>query len=282
LNQLLTTVFYGLAASLFWGSGDFSGGLASRRAKAASVVIGGYSVGFVLLVALAVIVREPFPRPGDFLWAGLAGISGVIGLVALYAALASGKMGLTAPIAGALTAALPVLFSAFTVGLPNPLQLGGFAVALVAIFLIARPERTGEDTGSARAVGQALLAGFGFGIFFILISRVSPATTFGSLAIARGSSVLFMAALQLVQRRPVRLSRGVAPLVLAAGGLDAVGNVFFLFAAHSGRLDVASVVSSLYPAATVLLAALILRERVRRVQGLGILLALVSIPLIAA
>lgn len=281
MSRLLTTVVYGLAASLFWGSGDFSGGLASRRAKATSVVLGGYSVGFFFLVALAVIFREPVPRPSDFLWASLAGICGVIGLVAFYSALASGKMGLTAPISGSLTAALPVLYSAFTTGLPTLLQLGGFALAFIAIILIARPEPSAAGS-STRAIGQALLAGFGFGIFFILISHVSPATTFGSLAIARGASVLFMAGFQLIQRRPIRLERPVWLLVLAAGALDALGNVFFLFAAHVGRLDIASVVSSLYPAATVLLAALLLRERVQRLQGLGILLALVAIPLISA
>ena len=280
MNAVLQTVFYGLAASLFWGSGDFNGGLAARRASATSVVIGGYSVGFALLVGLAIVFHEPFPQPADFLWAGLAGISGVVGLVAFYAALSSGKMGLTTPIAGALTAALPVLFTAWTAGPPSALQLGGFALALIAIVLIARPD--GSSAGSTKIIGQALLAGFGFGVFFILISRVSPGTTFGSLAIARGAAVLFMGALQVIQRRPVNLGRGALPLVIAAGGLDALGNTFFLFAAHSGRLDVASVVSSLYPVATVVLAALLLRERVQRLQGIGILLALVAIPLISA
>lgn len=284
MRALLPTVVYGLAASLFWGSGDFSGGLASRRANAVNVVIGGYSIGFVFLIALAIIFREPLPQLGDFLWAALAGIAGVLGLVTFYSALASGKMGLVAPISGSLTAALPVLFSFLTVGLPNPLQLGGFAIAFVAIFLIARPERRAatESDPSGRAIGQALLSGCGFGVFFILISRVSASTVFGSLAIARGASILVMVGQQLIQRRPISLGKRVAPLVLIAGGLDALGNIFFLLAAHSGRLDVASVMSSLYPAATVLLAALVLRERVHRVQGIGILLALVAISLISA
>jgi drug/metabolite transporter (DMT)-like permease len=281
MNALLSTVGYGLAASLFWGSGDFSGGLAARRAKPTSVAMGAYGIGFVMLLGLAFIFHEPFPGPGDILWGALAGISGVIGLVAFYGALASGKMGLTAPIAGALTAALPVLYTAITAGLPSAPQLGGFALAFIAIILVARPEG-GHDASSMRIVGPALLSGCGFGIFFILISRVSPATTFGSLAVARGAAVLFMASLQVIQRRPVRLERSALPLVFAAGALDALGNVFFLFAAHSGRLDIASVVSSLYPAGTVLLAALLLRERVQRLQGVGVLLALVAIPLISA
>lgn len=282
MNHVLATVLFGLAASLFWGSGDFSGGMASRRARANSVVIVAYAVGFVMLIALALIFREPFPQPADFLWSALAGISGGLGLLAFYSALATGKMGIAATLAGVLTASLPVLFSLFVSGLPTPLQLGGFAVALVAIALISLPDRRGKRTGSARGVTLALIAGFAFGLFFIFISRTAPANTFGSLAIARFTSVTALLALAMFRRQPVRIGRSVAPLVALAGGLDAIGNVFFLFAAHSGRLDIAAIVSSLYPAATVLLAAIVLREQVRPVQGVGILLALASIPLITA
>ncbi|HEU0028158.1 MAG TPA: DMT family transporter [Ktedonobacterales bacterium] len=282
MNQVLVTVLFGLAAALFWGSGDFSGGLASRRAKATSVIIIAYALGFVFLIALALVFREPFPQPSDFLWGGLAGVAGGLGLLAFYSALSSGKMGIAAPVSASLTATLPVLFSVFTVGLPRPLQLGGFALAVVAIALISRPDEAGKVNGSAEGIGLALLAGCGFGLFFILISRVSPATTFGSLSIARFSSVAVLLALAGLRRQPVSVGRAVLPLVAVAGGLDALGNVFFLLAAHSGRLDVAAVVASLYPAATVLLAALVLRERVRRIQAVGIVLALIAIPLISA
>src|SRR5512146_430534 len=137
MNQVCVTVLFGLAASLFWGSGDFSGGLASRRAKATSVVIVAYALGFVFLAALALVFREPLPRPADFLWGGLAGVAGGLGLLAFYSALSSGKMGIAAPISAALTATLPVLFSILTVGLPSLVQLGGFALALVALVLIS-------------------------------------------------------------------------------------------------------------------------------------------------
>ena len=281
MNQVFVTVLFGLAASLFWGSGDFSGGLASRRARATSVVILAYAMGFIFLVALALVFREPAPHPTDLLWGGLAGVAGGLGLLAFYTALSRGKMGIVAPISAALTATLPVLFSVFTAGLPTPLQLGGFTLAVLAIALISRPDQTVEAKGTAQDISLALLAGCGFGLFFILISRVSPATTFGSLAIARFSSVAVLLALTWIRRQPISLGMTVAPLVAIAGALDALGNVFFLLAAHSGRLDVAAVVSSLYPAATVLLAALVLRERVRRIQALGIVLALIAIPLIS-
>ena len=279
MNHLFATVLFGLTASLCWGSGDFTGGLASRRASTSRVVLAAYAVGLVLMVTLALLWKEPFPAPSDLLWGGLAGVAGVLGLLAFYSALSSGKMGIAAPVSAVLTAVLPVLFSAFTTGLPTLLQVGGFALALLAIGLISRPERT---RGLPRGVGLAVLAGAGFGCFFILISRVHPTATFWPLAAARLSSVLVLLIVLLLRRQPLLPGRSVAPLVVLAGMLDAIGNAFFVFAAHSGRLDVAAILSSLYPAATVLLAAVILHERVTRIQAIGVLLALLAIPLISA
>jgi drug/metabolite transporter (DMT)-like permease len=280
---IIATVLFGLAASVCWGSGDFSGGLASRRINASSVVIAGYTVGFILLLTLALIWREPFPTPVDLLWGGLAGLAGALGLIAFYTALASGKMGIAAPVSAVLTAILPVLFNAFTAGLPGALRLGGFVLALLAIALISRPEQTTDER--PQGIGLAVLAGVGFGCFFILISRVSPGAIFWPLAVARLASVVSLLLVLLLRRQQMQqlLSevRRVALLVLLAGTLDAIGNAFFVLAAHSGRLDVAAVLSSLYPAATVLLASLVLRERVTRVQAAGVLLALLAIPLIS-
>jgi drug/metabolite transporter (DMT)-like permease len=279
MNRDFATVIFGLAASLCWGSGDFSGGLASRRANASSVVIAAYTVGFVLLVALALLWKEPFPSPTDIVWGGLAGLAGAIGLISFYSALSIGRMGIIAPISAVLTAGLPVLFSAFTEGLPSLLQLGGFVLALLAIGLISRPERA---SGHPEGIGLALLAGCGFGCFFILISHTSHAAIFWPLAVARFTSVLFLLVVVRIRQQQMLPKMTVAPIVLLAGVLDAIGNVFFVLATHTGRLDVAAVLSSLYPAATVLLAALVLRERVTRIQAVGILLALAAVPLISA
>ncbi len=278
MNRDFATVIFGLAASLCWGSGDFSGGLASRRANASSVVIAAYAVGFVLLVALALLWKEPFPSPMDIVWGGLAGLAGVIGLISFYSALSIGRMGIVAPVSAVLTAGLPVIFSAFTEGLPSLLQLGGFVLALLAIGLISRPERA---RGRPKGIGLALLAGCGFGCFFILISHTSHAAIFWPLAVARFTSVLFLLVVVRIRQQQMLPKLTVAPIVLLAGVLDAIGNVFFVLATHTGRLDVAAVLSSLYPAATVLLAALVLRERVTRIQAVGILLALVAVPLIS-
>jgi drug/metabolite transporter (DMT)-like permease len=279
MSHTLATVVFGLAASLFWGSGDFNGGLASRRSNASSVVIAAYAIGFVLLVALALLWKEPFPSTVDILWGALAGLAGAIGLISFYSALSIGRMGIAAPVSAILTASLPVIFSLFTAGLPTWLQLGGFILALIAIGLISRPERA---KGRPEGLGLAMLAGCGFGCFFILISRVSSTSTFWPLAVARLTAVLFLLIVVLLRREPTLPKMKVAPFVILAGVLDAIGNAFFVLAAHSGRLDIAAVLSSLYPAATVLLAALVLRERVTRIQGIGILIALIAVPMISA
>lgn len=279
MNHIFATVIFGLAASLFWGSGDFSGGLASRRVNPSNVVLVAYAVGFVLMIILALIWKERFPAPVDIVWGGLAGIAGVLGLLSFYSALSKGKMGIAAPVSAVLTAALPVIFSAFTSGLPTLFQLAGFVLALLALWLISRPEQTTEP---AQGIGLALLAGCGFGCFFILISRVSPATTFWPLAVARFTSVLVLLIIRPLRREPILSGVKIAPLMVIAGILDAMGNAFFVLAAHSGRLDVAAILSSLYPAATVILAAIVLRERATRIQAIGIVLVLAAIPLISA
>jgi drug/metabolite transporter (DMT)-like permease len=274
----LSTVAFALAASLSWGAGDFSGGFATRRAKVLSVVVGAHAVGLILLIAIALVWSEPLPTTLDVVWGSVAGLLGAVGLVSFYQALAVGRMGIVAPVTAMLSAAVPVLFSVFFEGLPSPIQLTGFVLALIAVGLISG---LGVVKGRPKGLGLALLAGLGFGSFFILISRVSHGAVFWPLAAARLSSFLFMLAAVLIRRQEILPKISVLPIVLLAGALDVAGNVFFVLATHAGRLDVAAILSSLYPAVTVLLASIILRERVTRLQAMGILVALVAIPLIS-
>lgn len=276
---LFGTVLFGLAASLSWGTGDFSGGLASRRAHVFSVVLAAYAVGVVLLPILALAWSEPLPSWRDALWGASAGLLGTLGLTAFYRSLAIGRMGINAPITAVLAASLPVIFSVFTQGLPGPWQLSGFVLALLSVALVSRPERA---SGRPEGLGLALLAGLGFGSFFILISRVSAHAVFWPLASARIVSLLFMIVFVRIRGEQMLPKKSIFPLILLAGSLDVAGNVFFILAVHAGRLDVASILSSLYPAVTVLLAAIILRERVSRIQAIGIALALCAILLISA
>ena len=271
----LSTVAFALAASVSWGAGDFSGGLATRRAQVLSVVVGAYTVGLCTLIVLALIWSEPFPTTLDLMWGGVAG---AVGLAAFYQALSVGRMGVVAPIAAMLSAAIPVLFGAVIEGLPGPLQLIGFVLAFIAVGLISG---LGVVKGRPKGLGLTLLAGVGFGSFFVLISRVSHGSIFWPLAAARFSSLLFLLAVVLIRRQSVLPGRSVWPVVFLAGALDVAGNVFFVLATRTGRLDVAAILSSLYPAVTVLLATFILKERVTRLQTIGIFVALVAIPLIS-
>ena len=276
---LFGTIAFGLGASISWGTGDFSGGLASRRTHVFTVVLGVYMTGVILLPILALVWGEALPSWKDALWGASAGLLGTLGLTAYYRALAVGRMGINAPITAVLAASLPVIFSAFTLGLPRPLQLVGFGLALLSVVLVSRPERL---AGRPAGLGMALLAGLGIGGFFILIGQVSTSAVFWPLACARIASLLFMIPFVRSRGEALLPKKQVLPLILLAGALDVAGNVFFILAAHAGRLDVATILSSLYPAMTVLLAALILRERVSRLQVTGIVLALAAILLISA
>ncbi|GAC1566520.1 MAG: DMT family transporter [Ktedonobacteraceae bacterium] len=275
---LFGTVVFGLAASLAWGSGDFSGGLASRKAHVFSVVLAAYLAGLVLLPILILVSSEAFPSWRDILWGATAGLAGTLGLTAFYRSLAIGRMGINAPITAVLAAAVPVIFSAFYQGLPGKPQLVGFALALMAVALVSRPER---ESGRPEGLGLALLSGLGFGGFLILIGQVSAHAIFWPLTAARIASLIFMIIFVRMRGLPLLPKKPVFPLIILAGTMDVAGNVFFVLATHAGRLDVAAILSSLYPAVTVLLAAIVLKERVSRMQAIGIFLAVAAILLIS-
>jgi drug/metabolite transporter (DMT)-like permease len=275
----LAAVGFGLAASLSWGTSDFSGGMAAKRVHIFGVMTISYAVGLVLLIALAVARGEPVAAASDLLWAAGAGLAGAAGLTAQYRALAVGRMGIVAPVAAVLGATIPVIFSAFSEGVPGSLRVIGFGLAILGVALISRARTAGSG---ADGLGLAVIAGFGFGLFFILIDQVSDDAVFWPLVAARGASFAVLLIVALSSGQTWLPSRSGLRIVLLAGALDVGGNTFFLLAAQSGRLDVASVLSSLYPAVTVILARGILKEHVTRAQGIGIAAALIAIPLIAA
>jgi drug/metabolite transporter (DMT)-like permease len=279
LGGNLATVVFGLASAISWGAGDFSGGLAAKRAPVFGVLAVGHGVGLLLLIVLALVWGEPLPPATDLGWGLAAGLAGAVGLASLYRALAIGQMGLVAPLSAVLTAALPALFGMISDGVPGALKLVGFVLALVGIWLVAG---TGAAVGLRDGTGLAVLAGCGFGLFFILVHRAGASAVFWPLTAARIGSLALVLPVAIARRQllPPNL-RLVAPALLS-GTLDAAGNAFFVLAAQTGRLDVAAILASLYPASTVLLAALLLGERVQRVQAVGIVAALAAIALIAS
>lgn len=278
MSPSLTSVLLGLASAAAWGAGDFSGGLASRRAPVLGVLALGQLAGASLVAAIALGLGEPAPPAGAVAWAVSAGALGAVGLGALYRALAVGRMAVVAPVSAVLSAALPVAWGIAEDGLPPATKLAGFALALAGIWLVARSGETGEGRAGLLL---AVVAGCAFGGFLVTMHRAAQEGTFWPLAAARGTSLALALAVALARRRPFLPPRAAVPLVLLSGALDAGGNAFFVLAAQVGRLDVASVLSSMYPAGTVLLAALVLRERVSRPQGAGLAAVAAAIALLA-
>jgi drug/metabolite transporter (DMT)-like permease len=269
----------GLASAVSWGAGDFCGGVASKRVSSFAVVIGSQLVGAATMLALALATREPVPAASSLVWCGVAGLAGAAGLLALYRALAIGRMGVAAPVSGVLSAAIPVIAGTMFEGPPALVKQGGFVLALAGVWLVARTDSRRIDP---RDLGLPVAAGICFGLFIVTIARASGASVFWALVAARAASLALIGGLAVAARQPLAPSRRDWPIVALAGLFDAGGNAFLVIAAHAGRLDVAAVLSSLYPAATVLLAFWRLRERIERWQLVGLAVSLAAIVAITA
>jgi drug/metabolite transporter (DMT)-like permease len=267
-----------LSAAVAWGAGDFSGGMATKAANAFHVVVVAHATGLAFVISLALISGEPVPGWHTLLWGAIAGLIGGVGLAAFYKSLAVGTMGINAPLSAVITALVPLLFSFLTEGLPHALQIVGIALALVSIWLIAAPHGM---TAQSRGVALAVLAGVGFGGFLLCMKLAGSRSIFWPLVSARAASCLLMLAIILLAGRSWSAGRGVLGWMLLAGILDSGANALYVAAAQRGRLDVAAVLSSLYPASTVVLARLVLKERLSRLQIAGMMAALVAVVLIA-
>lgn len=282
-NPELLAVAYGLASAAVWGAGDFSGGLATKKGNVYVVVTLSQLVGLACLLALALLLEGALPPARDLLFGALAGLAGVIGVLALYTGLAQGRMGVVAPMTAVLTAAIPVVVGISAEGVPSLWVLAGFALALTAVWLLSGG---GKADGIRRdELGLALLAGLGFAFFFVFIDQISIGVVFWPLTAARLASVLLLLLFILGRRwwggvRPASLPRSLLPIIALSGILDSGGNYFFALATQSGRLDIAAVLASLYPASTVLLALLVLKETLGPRQWLGVAVALVALILI--
>jgi drug/metabolite transporter (DMT)-like permease len=269
-----------LASALLWGAVDFANGMASRRAAVRGVVAVSQAGGL-----LAVLVLLPFlggsPAPADLAWGAAAGTAGVLGLVLFYGALATGSMSVIAPVTAVCAAAVPVLAGVALGEHLSAVTVAGIVLALLAVLLVAAE----EGIGSLRAVRPAgvvpaLLAGAGFGLFFALLDRTSSEAGLWPLAAARLVSVVVVLLAAGATRRPVRVPLRVVPVVVLAGVGDMAANALFLAATHLGDLAVTGVLASLYPASTVLLAQVVLGERLVRTQAAGLAAATAAVVLI--
>jgi drug/metabolite transporter (DMT)-like permease len=251
--------------------------MAARRVGPFHTILISYTVGLFALALLAVARAEALPPTADLIWGAVAGLAGTVGLGFLLRGFATGRMGIVAPVSAVLATTIPVVFAAFTEGLPRLLQVAGFVLALFGIWLLSRPE---PITGRSAGLGMALLAGVGFGVFFTSLSRVSETAVFWPLVAGRLAACAVLLVIALAARRPLIPAGAPLGLLALAGILDVAGNFFFLVALQSGRLDVAAVLGSLYPAVTAILGRVIAREHMARLQTIGVAAAVLAIVLI--
>ncbi len=288
MNPGLGFIGLGLAASAFWGASDFLGGLATRKAHVVGVVAIAHSLSLGLLLLAALATHAPLP-PQRFALLGLcAGAFGGLALILYYQALSLGEMGITTALTGLLTALVPVVYSFFTQGSPKSTQIAGFVLAAAAIALIAY-----APGGLPRflALGLASIAGVCFGVFLVVLKVGSAHSLLWQLIYSRIASatlaVGIVIAMQLrtgenaaVWRKQARRN-GFVWMAGSAGVLEATGSLLYMSAAREGRLDVAAVLASLYPVATIALAAWFLKERATSSQTVGMALALGAVVLVS-
>jgi drug/metabolite transporter (DMT)-like permease len=280
----MLAIALGLGSSLFWGLADFGGGLQSRRFSVIAVLFVSQAVGLAGIAVIVALSGEPAPALADLWPAAAGGAGGLLALSAFYRALAIGTMSIVAPIS-ATGAAVPVAVGIAGGDRPAALQLAGIVAAVVGVVLASReldephpeghvPERT--------SIALALVAALGFGTFFVGMDAGADASVPWALLANRVASVTAVLLVVGAARVPLPGSpRRLAPLVLV-GLLDAGANGLYAWGTTEGLVSVVAVLGSLYPVATVLLARLVLGERVRRVQEVGIVAALAGVVLIAA
>jgi drug/metabolite transporter (DMT)-like permease len=273
-----------LLSAASWGGSDFVGGLGARRSPVLLIVVSGHFV--TLLALLAVCLGGHFPLPGrhDLLFSAAGGFEGALALALFYRALAIGAMGLTAALTGLLTALVPVLFSLLHDGLPTPGTAFGLVMGLAAVWLITHAPDANAASGQhgtpVRALLLGALAGLGFGVQLVLFKFAAGGGILWIMASARAAGVTAML-LVILFSLPSRPWQGFWLYGVLAGAFDTLGNLLYIKTTQFGRLDVAAMICSLYPAGTILLAALVLRERPTQRQFAGIGLALAAVVLLS-
>ena len=275
------TVVFALVSAMLYGVSDFAGGLASRRTSVWP--IGLLACVGAFLGSIVIAVAEPGdPSTGDVAWGLLAGLGSGSGTAFLYRGLASGRMGVVAPVSAVGAVLLPLLVGVLAGERPAAIAWAGIVVALPAIWLVSREEGPADgagDEGGRPGAGllDGVLAGIGFGLLFAALGQVPDSAGYWPLVANQTTSVLSLALIAIVVGGDVIPRRRAEAWGLVPGVLATLAVLFFILATHEGLLSLAAVITSLYPAFTVLLAIVVLRERVHRAQALGLGLCAVTI-----
>ncbi len=276
-------VLLALSAALCWGTSDFVGGVASRRGgRVNAVTLGTQTTGLLAFAPIAILIEGTLTA-ADFWWALLGGMSSGTAIYLLYIGFTRSRTGVVAPIAAIGTAAIPALCGLATGETLEPWQAVGVLLGLTAIWLISRPgEVHFSDYNTRAGVGYGIAAGVGFALMFIALDQLSADSGAWGVLPLRLGGIVMMLAVAAVRRLPLLADRAVWWPILASGLIGSLGNLAFIVATRNGNLSIVSVVSSLFPAATVGLAFLLLHERLGRVQLIGVGAALAAVALVSA
>ena len=274
----MLSIIYGILSAATWGAGDFAGGLSSRKIGAYRAVFYADFIGLLILAVAYFVYREPFPSTTGWINSLLAGALGSFGLLILYHSLSIGQMSIAAPVSALFAGLLPVIVGAITEGLPSAIQLIGFVLALAAIWLISQGDGK-FHISRLSDLRFPILAGVGFGSYFIFIHNAAgdPNSFLWPMIISRAAGTVLVFFMVFARRETFVVPHDARGLVLLNATLDLMGNFFYILASKTGRLDIAAVLSSLYPGSTVILAWLLLKEHLSRIQLVGILFALAAI-----
>lgn len=278
----MTAVLLALVSAVAYGVSDFVGGILSKRTSPWTVALLG-NLTAALAVLAVVPVTDGTATARDLQWAVLAGVGGGIGTIYLYRGLASGRMGVVAPVSGVGAALLPVMVGLVAGERPEPLVWLGILAAVPGIWLVARTPDRGCLDGASVASGarDGVLAGVGFGGLFAALAQIPDTAGFLPLSVNHFGSVATILLVAVALRRPWVPRNRVAVLAPVTGVLGALATGAFLVASQTGLLAVTAVLASLYPAVTVLMAATVLREHIHRSQGAGLVLCGVAVALVA-
>ena len=283
----MTIYLLALTSAALYGAADFLGGLASRRASTIAIVFVSQAAGLFPL-ALLLVALPATPSRQDFFWGASAGLAGSVGVALLYRALAIGTMSIVAPTTAVCAVMLPVLVEALMGERLPPLTQGAIALAIVAIVLVSQHDPPSPDDQPSRrrvlpaGIALAFVSGVAIGLFFLALARTSAAAGLWPLLASRGLSMVVFGAVAAASSQPLRLQRSVLKTAVACGIVDMLANALYLLASRGGPLSVVVTLASLYPASTVLLARVVIGERLSRRQGLGIACALVAVVLIVS
>ncbi len=280
-------VLLGLVVAATYGTGDFFGGISARRSSATAVVVASFAWSVGAMALLLAITRPAAPLARDLVLGLVIGLVSPVAIVLLYKGLATGRMSVVAPVTAVGASMVPVLWGLATGERPSWLAMAGVAAALVAVVLISgspdHPDSLGPSTASTRRVMPlAVGAGLGFGTVYVLLGSTTNRAGIWPLLVARVLAICILAAATLATGRPLRAARADRRTIAVAGLADITANAVFVVAVHRGLLSIVAVVSSLYPASTVTLARVVLKERLHRTQLLGLALAACGVVAMAA